>query len=348
MKVLIYSDIHLSTSSSIQRDQDDHYSSRLQSMLDIYDEIIGLANNSKVDIIIDAGDLLDKDVVTSQELEVLAKMLVMNSTIPEYHLNGNHGLGVSKFNSASITGLASNHTFIDEVTHLDKLITLVPFGSNLLDEDIYKDTRLIITHDSIVDRRLGLLMNSTLLDDVFKLLSDNQLVVNGHIHNPSKLSNNIINIGSSSGCNFGDGHQLGRTSTYPRVLIVDITDDNLPVVTSKVLRSSNLFIRSSSLDLMNYNWSRLKHHRIYLDATIDDPSVTTHVVDSIKKLSPAIRVVKTTLELDKSDKSVSNSIIESNESPDAVLINPTESVTHYLSEVLDDSTKEFLALRSDV
>lgn len=289
MKILIYSDLHLSASSSIQRKKSvgKRLSNRLSSIIAIRSEIQDIAKEHKVEMIIDGGDLLNSDVLTSEELEGLTEFLKINNKISEYHINGNHGLVESSMNSASIVDVAEGHYFVNQITNIpvgNKQLTLVPYG--FLDDSVdtiisSRKTVAVITHETFVDKNLQKIIKVS--DSMLKLQRSSKVVFNGHIHNPGDYKG-IYNIGSSSGCNFGDGHDINNPNTYPRVLLFD-TDTK--EIQSIILKRSNIFF---NLDRSNID--KLKDlestHNIYVNMSIKDNSdrlsqeeIVNYNIDSI-------------------------------------------------------------------
>lgn len=316
MKILIYSDIHLSDTSSIQRGRDDNLSNRLSSLIILRKEIQEIAKKYNVSMIIDGGDLMDSDIINSEELYGLSEFIKVNSEIEEYHLNGNHGLSFKSLNSASIVSIANLHSYVDEVTVLVKDsydIIMIPYGylDNFLStkSDYLSNAtkKIIISHEVI--------MTSSLYDknDYLGKLSkyDNLLVFNGHIHKPEKFNNKVYNIGSSSGTGFGDGHNLKDTSTHPRVLIVDT--DSMEVESIR-LTTSNLFFNISSKDI---NKNLDLPNNVFLNIMLGEASEKLKCEKKLLKYSN-IKGVK-----------------YSNSAP-----NPTTTNVSALSEVVSESSSE--------
>jgi DNA repair protein SbcD/Mre11 len=101
MKILFVTDTHMRSSSPRYR-VDDWYNTQFQEL----DEILEIAKNNKVDLILHGGDFLDKQKVSHQLITDLMKHL-KNSPVPIYTLLGNHGLEGYNHETVDNSGLGN-------------------------------------------------------------------------------------------------------------------------------------------------------------------------------------------------------------------------------------------------
>ena len=228
MKIGIYADAHFSLNSSIILGQTNSLEGRLNHLIDSFEWMYDLFRDNGVEIIIDLGDLTDSYIIRAEEITAVSKALSHNTTIPEYHILGNHERLDYKgtISSVSFVDSIDNQTVITELTHMtlgDKSVTLLPYSNGYDDEyiDSLEDTNYLFTHLDILGSDTG---DWSLTDGIKPNVLANKfgLVINGHIHNGSwVIPNKVLNLGSISGQNFSSR----QISWNPSVMILD-TDTN--------------------------------------------------------------------------------------------------------------------------
>lgn len=321
MKVLIYSDMHLSSSSSIQRGRGKELSDRLNSIIQIRKEIESLADKYDVQLIIDAGDILDSDTITSEELFCISEYLKIG-TREEIHLMGNHGLSHSNINAGVVMSSSPNHKFINKVTSIGDFL-FIPYGQ--MTDDIEFDKKFTISHEVVTT------------SDFFKgnkldmLSSKDSVIFNGHIHSPRKMSKNIYNVGSSSGCNFGDGHVLGKSVSYPSILILDTETNDVKRV---VLKTSNLFFKTTREEVLKFDFNKLKSHNVFINCEIKDSKESEFVKEYVSNFS-SVKGIVFSLVLRDSEVSAPTLIND-----DLELLPPDEYVNSVIKDILIDKYGE--------
>lgn len=220
MKVIIYSDLHICKSSSVMMgyNEGSTISKRSEAILDFRDWLIKLADNLSITTIIDAGDLIDSDLLSAEDVHVLSRYI--NNTpkhIKEYHISGNHpenGL----FSSVELSSIHENHVVYKEISEItDHNIIMVPHG---FIEDFLKTwdnsrKAVIITHEFVVSSTSQIFGVKNYLPELTKL--DKSIIFNGHIHKAGNLSKNVVNIGNSVGKSFSDNYD----NSYPSVIVLD-------------------------------------------------------------------------------------------------------------------------------
>lgn len=197
MKIGIISDAHLF-----------HKNSQIQ----LYKKAIKDLQN-KVDIIIDCGDLIDKNVIDASQAEEL-KNTFKNIYIPFHIIKGNH----DALNNVSVTSLlAMNnnivvHNDVEIFIFKEKSFLFIPYIEKA--KDIYTKLKKL-SLDSPVDyafSHLNITSNfySTIsFDKLENLFLYASVYFNGHIHTPETKKNLFglfYNIGSFSSLTYGDEH----------------------------------------------------------------------------------------------------------------------------------------------
>lgn len=220
MRILLYSDLHISKTSSILPLYSDNpqYTYRQNMILQTADWLSQIMVNEKPDLIINLGDTFDQHTITSYDVHIASKffqyftdrMIMNNINIPHYVLVGNHEMINSNFNAIALLNNISNITVIDECTTIDNL-SFLPY-CNYKDIIDFPEGTYLFSHQDI--------QGSSVRGD-FELpegidrnvLTKYKLVFNGHIHKPS-IKNNIINVGSVTTHSFSDDE-----STVPQAYI---------------------------------------------------------------------------------------------------------------------------------
>ena len=102
MKILIYSDVHVSQDSSIVKSFGEKFSTRLEYIIKSLNWAEQLATDINCDLIFNLGDMFDKPVINAMEATAIQE--VKWSDIPHYILVGNHDSNVAslEYSSTSI------------------------------------------------------------------------------------------------------------------------------------------------------------------------------------------------------------------------------------------------------
>lgn len=207
MKILIYSDIHISQDSSIVKSFGKNYSTRLEYIIKSITWAENLATNEKCDLIFNLGDTFNKPIVNA--MEATAVQDICWADIPHYILVGNHDSDVVslEYSSVSILKKLGFH-IIKEVTHLydkDDVFTFIPYiledNRKPLTEYLVGKNDIVLSHNDIAGFRFGNFVSKEgfKIDDIEKSC---KLFLNGHLHNSSFLSDKILNVGNLCGQNF--------------------------------------------------------------------------------------------------------------------------------------------------
>ena len=220
-KFLIYTDNHFSTTSSIVRSNGEEFSTRLENQIESINWAEQIAVEKGCSEVIHLGDFFDKPDLTSQELSAL-KCIKWND-LPHTFICGNHEMGSNDLRFNSLNALNKIGTVIDKPTIKSGYgyeILLLPYilESNrkplkdYLDEarHEYWDSKLttceykqsiILSHNDIAGVNYGQYVSKAGFS--IKEIEDHcDLFLNGHLHNRSKVTEIIHNIGSLTGQNF--------------------------------------------------------------------------------------------------------------------------------------------------
>lgn len=223
MRIFMYSDLHISRTSSIMplTSSINKYTYRQNMILELGKYLENIIDEQKPDLIINLGDTFDNHTITSYDIDIASKFFecfrMLN--IPHIVLVGNHEMINQDFNAIEILNNINNITVISEPSTVNTDIILstklslqqpnvkLAFLPYCDYRDIleFPDGDFLFSHQDI--------QGSCIRED-FKLpngidqndLSKYKLVFNGHIHK-SSIMKNIINVGSISTHSFSDDQE---------------------------------------------------------------------------------------------------------------------------------------------
>lgn len=224
MKIGIVGDIHFCEYSSILRSRGNKFSTRLEnciSSIEWAEEI-----TKRCDKVIYLGDFFDKSSLNASELTALSTIIF--NDVPHSFLVGNHEMGINNLllSSSHIFNLNESGYTIDEYYKSDYIDFEICYLPYILEED-RKDSikdyfgeknkkRIIFSHNDIAGIQLGQFVSKAGFN-IEDIEANCDLFINGHIHNGSKVTDKIINVGNLTGQNFSeDGFKYDHT-----VLILD-------------------------------------------------------------------------------------------------------------------------------
>jgi len=218
MKIFIYSDLHISRTSSIMPiGNDDKYTYRQKMILETGKYLENIIDQEKPDLILNLGDTFDQHTITSYDIDVASEFFkcFRMFNIPHLVLVGNHEMINQEFNAIKILSNINNITVISEACTVDpKLFTNIQDNIKLAflpycnHKDIleFPEGDFLFSHQdiqgSIIRGNFALPegIDPNILKDKYKL------VFNGHIHK-SSISGNVINVGSISTHSFSDDEE---------------------------------------------------------------------------------------------------------------------------------------------
>lgn len=224
MRILLYTDVHFSKSSSIIRDRGTKYSKRLENIINSVNyaenEIVARYN---VDTIICLGDFFDKPDLEAEEISALNS--IKWSDKEHYFIVGNHESNMSNllFSSTSIL----EKTKFKVVNEPERIlgygfdILLLPYITERERKNLdyyWKSSigadaatiqemkkRIILSHNDIKNIRYGRFLSKTGFD-VNEIENNCNLFINGHLHNDGFVNDKetILNLGNLTGQNFNE------------------------------------------------------------------------------------------------------------------------------------------------
>lgn len=230
MKIFMYSDLHISRTSSIMPIGDDNkYTYRQKMIIETGKYLVDIIDKEQPDLIINLGDSFDQHTVTSYDIDVASEFFkcFRMLSIPHLVLVGNHEMINQEFNAIRILSNINNITVISEpctvdtnlitgIRHPDADLSNTPKNENIKlaflpycnHKDIleFPEGDYLFSHQdiqgSIIRGSFALPegIDPNILKDKYKL------VFNGHIHKPS-ISGNVINVGSISTHSFSDDEE---------------------------------------------------------------------------------------------------------------------------------------------
>lgn len=219
MKVLIYTDNHFSTSSSIIRKNGESTSLRLENQIASLNWAEELGKLKGCDMVVHLGDFFDKPELTAKELTAL-KEIKWNS-LPHYFLVGNHEIASSdnKFNSLNAlskvgtiitkpeyeSGFGYRFIYLPYILETDrkplKDYIREAIGDSWETQEVKKT--IIFSHNDISGIRYGY-YKSKVGFSVDEIYNSCDLFINGHLHNQTQINEKMLNLGNLTGQNFSE------------------------------------------------------------------------------------------------------------------------------------------------
>lgn len=237
MKILMYSDIHISKTSSILplTFEDSKYSYRQQMIINTGKYLANIADEYRPDIIINLGDTFDQHTITSYDIDTASEFFKCFKylNIPHIVLVGNHEMINNNFNAIQLLSNITNITVISEPcciscnavmsmsaknnnieTTPDTTLAFIPY-CNYYDILDFPKGDFLFSHLDIqgASIRGNIVVEEGLDSNILK--AKYKLVFNGHIHKPSIMSN-VVNVGSTTTHSFADDND-----TVPQCYIFD-------------------------------------------------------------------------------------------------------------------------------
>lgn len=233
MKIFLYSDLHISKTSSIMpMHYDDKYTYRQHMIVETGKFLASIINQEKPDIIINLGDTFDQHTITSYDVDVASaffKCFDVCGNIPHYVVVGNHEMVNHNYNAVTLLNNIPNITVISDSMSLElqnEKLAFLPYcdHTDILE---FPEGDFLFSHQDIQGSVIR--GEFTLPDGLNKnQLGRYKLVFNGHIHKSSMLGN-VINVGSITTHSFSDDD-----SDAPQCYVFDTTTMDLKTFKSPV------------------------------------------------------------------------------------------------------------------
>lgn len=267
MKIFMYSDLHISKTSSILPNIDNSlYTYRQQMILDTGKYLAKLVKLEKPDLIINLGDTFDQHTVTSYDIKIASEFFsnFLQFNIPHYVLVGNHEMLNRNFNAVDLLNNISNITVISEnqtiqIENENVKLAFLPYCDY---NEILKfpEGDFLFSHNDIQGSSIrgNVILPEGIKLDVLK--QQYKVVFNGHIHKPSTLGN-IVNVGSISTHSFSDDND-----SVPQCYIFDTNTfdlktfkPNICPLFRKLVIKDNIQELVSYLDTLDLNYKYIIH-----------------------------------------------------------------------------------------
>lgn len=233
MKVLLYSDVHISKTSSILPLFFDgsKYTYRQKMIIDTGKFLADVTRTYQPDIIINLGDTFDVHTLTSYDIVTASeffKCFEEFTGIPHIVLVGNHEMVNHNFNAVEILNNIPNITVISEPCSMyNDEFAFLPYCNHTEILEFPKG-KFLFSHQDIQGSviRGNITMSEGITTEALR--QNYQLVFNGHIHK-SSISGNVINVGSITTHSFADDND-----SLPKCYIFDTDTNNLEVIASNI------------------------------------------------------------------------------------------------------------------
>jgi len=234
MKILIYTDNHWATNTSVLRQRGEVYSLKLENQIKSINWVNSVAKE-KCDKIICLGDFFDKPELNAEELTALKEIEVREHEF----IVGNHEVNSNdlKYSSAHIfSGFSKVYSQIETFSIGETQFLVLPYSTestrphlkDLIDTlGLDRERLIILSHNDIKDLQYGY-YKSTIGYPKQDILDNCRLFINGHIHNSGTFNDKIINVGSLTGINFSNDSDRYDN----RVLILDTETYEIESITN--------------------------------------------------------------------------------------------------------------------
>lgn len=324
MKVFIYSDLHISKTSSILPLVSDNskYTYRQNMIIKLGKYLANIIDKERPDLIINLGDTFDQHTVSSYDIDVASEFFkcFRYLSIPHLVLVGNHEMINYDFNAIKILSNIDNITVISKPSSVDcrllpnidsydvtatkistfPKIAVMPYMEH---SDILKlpEGEFLFSHIDIAGVKVRDDYELETGVDI-KSLSDYKLVFNGHIHK-SSIKGNVVNVGSISTHSFSDDEH-----SVPQCYLFDT--DTLDLKTFKpticpLFRKCNI---NTISDLDNYIATLDKSYKYVLNVTCP-----FNIKEDVKnKLSQGDMIISSRLNVKADNKSDNKIDIQAN------------------------------------
>lgn len=215
-KILIYTDNHFCATSSIVRERGNKYTLRLENQIKTMEWLVDKAQENNCVAMFCCGDFFDRADLNAEELSALSEIDLKG--ILNYFLVGNHEIGrgdctfstTSTFLQNNICEILPKPTIIGWGKTLIYILPYILESNKKPVMEYFKniDTtgyeyKILLSHNDIKGIRLGNYITETGFTK--EELNDNfDLVINGHLHNQSWVTNKVLNLGNITGQNFSE------------------------------------------------------------------------------------------------------------------------------------------------
>lgn len=223
MKILLYTDNHFCTNSSIINSRGENYSTRLTNQIESLNWVEQLAIKENCNIEICLGDFFNNPTLTAEELSALRE-INWNHLEKEF-IVGNHEMGNNDLSYNSLNALSNIGNIVTKPTLIADdycNIILIPYilesNRKSLKEYIneaFENTQenynaelplVILTHNDIKGIQYGGFLSKAGFD-IEEINGLNGIFIDGHLHNKETYGlviPKVFILGNLTGLNFGE------------------------------------------------------------------------------------------------------------------------------------------------
>lgn len=324
-KILLFTDNHFCSTSSILRKRGNKYTVRLENQIATMNWLVKTAIDNDCFCMFSLGDFFDSPNLTAEELSCLSEINLSN--IPTSFIVGNHEMGNATleyssahsflinqscdvYNKPAIIGIGNTLIYILpyqlEINRKENIMDYFP-TVDIPDNVRYK---VLLMHNDISGISMGKFVSKEGFskDD---LSSNFDLVINGHIHNQSWVTSNILNLGNITGQNFSED----STKYKHQCMIIDCDTLEYKLITNpEALNFCKIDFtgKNSDIDYINSISSKVGNNAVLsIKCEENDFYYIKHRFDPESEQDNLIprncNVLQTRIILEKSNTTVENS-----------------------------------------
>ena len=223
MRILFYTDVHISQNSSIVNKRGEKYSKRLENIIKSLNWAEEQAILNKCDSIVCLGDLFDRSDLNAEEITALKEIKWAN--LPHTLIIGNHESNVVSLEFSSAFSLNNVFDIINKPcsdVYDDFSITYLPYIVDSERKPIKEylpdsKKKIVLSHNDIKGIQYGQWISKNGFD-IEDISNNCDLFINGHLHNGEWVNDKILNLGNLTGANFSENafkykHQIAILDT---------------------------------------------------------------------------------------------------------------------------------------
>lgn len=213
MKILLFTDLHMCPQASIINKWGTKYPKRLENCIETVNWLERKAEEHHCEYIINLGDFFDRPDLSSETITACND--IEWSEIKHYHIVGNHDASNSSLTFNSVNRLsADKHVIIDRPGILqlnDCDICFLPYITECDRKPLHEyfnerqpaRRRIILSHNDISGIQLGPVLSRTGFS-LEEIEANCDFFINGHLHNGQAITPKVINLGNTTGKDFGE------------------------------------------------------------------------------------------------------------------------------------------------
>lgn len=282
MKLFIYSDVHISRTSSILplTSENQNYTYRQNMIVETAKWMSSLINDLKPDMILNLGDTFDQNTLSSYDVDTANEFFnKFPKNIPHKILCGNHEMLNQDYNVLKLLDSIEGIEVVDKPVKIENLMFIPYCDYKDLDLSTYDGDYLFLHHDIYGSR----ISPTNILD--FGVSQDSlskfKLVFNGHVHANSRFAN-VINVGSITTHSFADSSETVPTCYLFDTITQEITEySNICCPLFRKIQANTIEELQSSLETLDNRFKYVLHIDCAFEIKQDVESILTSVSNII-------------------------------------------------------------------